>query len=90
MFRFYVLEDDTPNAVALVDGSVFIHTGMLKLLENEAQVAIVLGHEIAHVTNEHVRRRVQASVPLAWLSAIVGATTVQSIGSGQRKAGKST
>lgn len=85
LFRFYVLEDDTPNAVALADGSVFIHTGMLKLLENEAQVAIVLGHEIAHVTNEHVRRRVQASVPLAWLSAIVGATTQKALGADSGK-----
>lgn len=36
LFRFYILEDDTPNAFALPDGSVFIHTGMLKKLDNEA------------------------------------------------------
>lgn len=80
LFRFYVLEDDAPNAVAFSDGSVFIHTGMLKRLENEAQVAIVLGHEIAHVTNEHVRRRAEASTNWVWLSAIIGATAEKALG----------
>lgn len=80
LFRFYVLEDETPNAVAFADGSVFIHTGLLKRLENEAQLAIVLGHEIAHVTNEHVRRRAEASANWVWLSAIIGATAEKALG----------
>ncbi len=73
LFRFYVLEDETPNAVAFADGSVFVHTGLLKRLENEAQLAIVLGHEIAHVTNEHVRRRAESADHRALLAAIIGA-----------------
>jgi hypothetical protein len=56
LFRFYVVEDATPNAFAFADGSVFIHTGLLKMLKNEAQLASVLGHEIAHATHEHTRR----------------------------------
>ena len=80
VFRFYVLEDETPNAVAFSDGSVFIHTGMLKRLENEAQVAIVLGHEIAHVTNEHVRRRMETAGDQALLAAIIGAAAGKALG----------
>jgi hypothetical protein len=72
VFRFYVLEDETPNAVALPDGSVFVHTGLLKRLENEAQVAIVLGHEIAHVTNEHIRRRDEAAAKQAIIAGVIG------------------
>jgi hypothetical protein len=56
-YRFYVIEDDSFNAFALPDGSVFVHTGLLKMLKNEAQLAAVLGHEIAHVTYEHSSKR---------------------------------
>ncbi len=73
VFRFYVLEDDFPNAVAFSDGSVFINTGLLKRLENEAQLAIILGHEIAHVTNEHSRRRFEAQQDQAFWSSIIAA-----------------
>jgi len=52
-FKFYVIEDESFNAFAYPDGSVFVHTGLLKALDNEAQLAAVLSHEIAHVTHEH-------------------------------------
>ncbi|AUP79135.1 M48 family metalloprotease [Flavivirga eckloniae] len=53
IFRFYVIENGVPNAFAMPNGMIFINTGLLKLMENEAQIAAVLGHEIAHVTYEH-------------------------------------
>ena len=56
-FRFYVIENSVPNAFAFPNGMIFMHTGLLKLMENEAQIAAVLGHEIAHVTNEHGAKR---------------------------------
>ena len=52
-FTFSVIEDPTLNAFALPDGTVVIHTGLLAVLENEAQLATVLGHEIAHTTHRH-------------------------------------
>lgn len=69
LFRFYVIEDETPNAFALPDGSVFVYTGLLQRLSNEAQLAMVIGHEIAHVTNEHSRRTLETAQKQAlWLS----------------------
>lgn len=56
-FRFYVINNPIPNAFAFPNGMVFIHTGLLQLMENEAQLAAVLGHEIAHVTYEHSSSR---------------------------------
>lgn len=53
LFRFYVIDDPSFNAFAYPDGSVFVHTGLLETIENEAQLAAILGHEIAHVTHEH-------------------------------------
>lgn len=58
-FRFYVIDDPVPNAYAFPNGMVFIHSGLLKIMENEAQLAIVLGHEVAHVTYEHASQRLK-------------------------------
>jgi hypothetical protein len=58
-FNFYVVEDSTFNACAYPDGSVFVHTALLAQLENEAQLATILGHEVSHVTYEHARVQVR-------------------------------
>jgi predicted Zn-dependent protease len=55
-FTFTLVEDPTLNAFALPDGTVVIHSGLLAALENEAQLATVLGHEIAHATHRHSYR----------------------------------
>jgi len=53
-FAFHLLADSkTINAFALPGGQVFITRGLLDKLENEAQLAGVLGHEIGHVINRH-------------------------------------
>ena len=52
-YRFLVLSDPTVNAFALPNGSVYLTTGLLALLENEAQLAAVIGHESAHVYERH-------------------------------------
>jgi Zn-dependent protease with chaperone function len=58
-FRFFVVQDSTFNAAAYPDGTVVVHTGLLRAVRNEAQLAGVLGHEIAHVTHEHTRLRME-------------------------------
>ena len=52
-YRFFVLRDPSPNAFALPDGQIYIHTGMLARLHNEAQLACLLGHEVIHVAGHH-------------------------------------
>lgn len=56
-FRFYVIENPTFNAFALPNGMVFVHTALLTMLDNEAQLAAILGHEVAHATYEHAKER---------------------------------
>ncbi len=55
-FRFLVIRDPTINAFALAQGVICIHSGMLARLENEAQLAQVLGHEISHTVLRHQLR----------------------------------
>ena len=77
VYRFFVIEDDSFNAFALPDGSIFIHTGLLKQLKNEAQLAAVLGHEIAHAGYEHSRKKIEDPTGkwLALAAVIAGAAT---------------
>lgn len=56
--RPYVLADPVANAFVLPNGAFFITTGLLARLENEAQLATVIGHEVAHFLNrDNVRGR---------------------------------
>ena len=52
-YRFLVLRDPMVNAFSLPNGSVYINTGLLAILHNEAELASVLGHETAHVYDRH-------------------------------------
>ncbi len=53
-FQFHLLRDpEMVNAFALPGGQIFITNGLLKRLQNEAQLAGVLGHEIGHVIHRH-------------------------------------
>jgi hypothetical protein len=58
-FRFFVIEDPSINATSLPDGTLLINTGLLGVVENEAQLAFVLSHEMAHVLQAHYRREVE-------------------------------
>lgn len=58
-FRFFVVEDPTINAASLPDGTLLVNTGLLGAVDNEAQLAFVLSHEIAHVLQVHHRREVE-------------------------------
>jgi len=50
---FRILRDPMPNAFALPNGTIYVNSGLLSLLENEDQLASVLAHEITHVTDRH-------------------------------------
>jgi predicted Zn-dependent protease len=52
-WTFVVLDSPTPNAFSAPGGYVFITTGMIAAVDNEAQLAAILGHEIGHVTGRH-------------------------------------
>lgn len=57
-FTFRVLDSPVVNAFALPGGFVYVTRGLLSHLNNEAQLAVVLGHEIGHVEARHASQRV--------------------------------
>jgi predicted Zn-dependent protease len=73
-FQFYVLRDQkTVNAFALPGGPIFITRALLSRLQDEAQLAGVLGHEVGHVVARHAAEHIAKS-QLA--QTLVGATAV--------------
>jgi predicted Zn-dependent protease len=55
-YRVRVVEDPTLNAFSFPHGSIYVHTGLLARVENEDQLATVLGHEMSHVERRHMLR----------------------------------
>jgi predicted Zn-dependent protease len=53
-FDFFVVKDATLNAFALPGGYIGVHSGLILASESESELASVLGHEIAHVTQRHI------------------------------------
>ncbi len=60
VYRFTVLDSEEVNAFALPGGYIYITRGMLAMLNSEAELAAVLGHEIGHVTARHSVRQYTA------------------------------
>lgn len=58
-FRFVVINNSAPNALALPGGYVAITRGLLTALSNESELATVLGHEIGHVTAQHILQGIE-------------------------------
>jgi len=61
-FSFQILDQMEPNAFAAPGGYIFVSRGILVLLDSEAELAGVLGHEISHVTQRHSYQKRKRSV----------------------------
>ncbi len=79
-FNFFVVNDTTINAFAGPGGHIGINTGLIMTSETESELASVMAHEIAHVTQRHLARAFesakQSSVPTA--AAIIAAIILAS------------
>lgn len=71
-WTFRAVDDPSPNAFALPGGYIFVTRGLLDLMNNEAELATVLGHEIGHVTARHSVHQMSQQ-QLAQLALGVGA-----------------
>lgn len=72
-YTFQVVDDSKVNAFATMGGFVYVNTGLLKLAENEAELASVMGHEIAHVAAKHSLKQAKE---MAIASGLAGAAGV--------------
>lgn len=61
-WEFVVFDSEQVNAFALPGGKVGIYTGILELMENDSQLATVVGHEVGHVAGRHGAERVSQAM----------------------------
>ncbi len=77
-YEFVVLNNGVPNAWALPGGKIAINRGLLVLLEDEAQLAAVLGHEIVHAAAEHSATQMRKSQLLGGVVVLTGVASKDS------------
>lgn len=75
-FEFFAVRDASINAFALPGGFVGVHTGLLVAAESESEVASVLAHEIAHVTQRHIARLIGAQQQMQLPSMVALAAAI--------------
>jgi predicted Zn-dependent protease len=83
-FRFFVVDDPAINAFALPGGYIGIHSGLIMATANESELAGVMGHEIAHVTQRHISRAIFANqrASILTMAAMLGAILVGAVAGG--------
>ncbi|UCD58366.1 MAG: M48 family metalloprotease, partial [Candidatus Hydrogenedentota bacterium] len=71
-YSFKIIDNDKDvNAFALPGGPVYVYTGLLKHAENEAELASVLGHEVAHIAARHSAEQLTRAFGYSLLATIV-------------------
>jgi predicted Zn-dependent protease len=78
-YRFYVLEDPTMNAFAVPGGYIFMHSGFIRLMDREGELAGVLAHEISHIYARHMARMMDES-KLVSIATLVGSLAAVFLG----------
>jgi predicted Zn-dependent protease len=86
-FSFFLVNDPTINAFALPGGYIGVHTGLISATQSENELAAVLAHEIAHVTQHHIARSVEAAHK-AGIPALAGLAAAIALARYNREAGQ--
>ena len=85
-FQAHVLLYHTMNAFAVPGGNVFVQTGLITELDHESELAGVLAHELAHVTQRHVASRIERGQVIG-IGSIIGALAGMLLGGGGKAGG---
>jgi predicted Zn-dependent protease len=78
-YRFFILEDPSLNAFAVPGGYIFVNTGIIRLMDREDELAGVLAHEITHVHQRHMAKRMEKA-KFTTLSTLLGALAAVLLG----------
>ncbi|HEY9297149.1 MAG TPA: M48 family metallopeptidase [Phormidium sp.] len=74
-YTFQVVRDDNINAFATMGGFVYVTTGLLSTVDNEAQLASVIGHEIAHITDRDALKQMRQAAVTRGIATAAGVDT---------------
>ena len=65
-FQFKIIRDPALNAFAYPNGKIYVHSGLIARVDNEAQLATILSHEMTHSVNRHTVRAVRDRQNKRW------------------------
>ncbi len=82
-----VFKDKTPNAFALPGNKIGVHSGMLTLVDNQDQLAAVIGHEVGHVLAKHSNERASQNMAVSQGMSIIQAISTPQTALGQTAIG---
>jgi len=85
--RVRVIKGTEANAFALSNGSIYVTTALLASLDNEAELAAVLGHELTHYTNAHVLRALRDENHKSAVARVAGILLGAVLGVAEQRAG---
>lgn len=71
-YKFQVVNNDSINAFATMGGFVYVNTGLLKLADNEAELASVIGHEIGHIASHHALEQMRQTAIAGGVATAAG------------------
>ncbi len=81
-FTFQVVDDNAINAFATLGGYVYVHTGLLKAADNEAELASVIAHEIGHIGGKHLVKQMRQRAIASGLATATGLDRSIAVGIG--------
>ncbi|MGD9300026.1 MAG: M48 family metalloprotease [Desulfobacterales bacterium] len=84
-YHFHVIDDDVYNAFATPAGHIFVYTGLLNAMEEEEELAGIMGHEIAHVYCRHISQKIERSkkISMATLAGMAAGVLMGLGGAGE-------
>lgn len=84
-YHFHVINDDVYNAFATPAGHIFVYTGLLNAMNEEEELAGIMGHEIAHVYCRHISQKIERSkkISMATLAGVAAGVLMGLGGAGE-------
>lgn len=72
-WEFNLIADPTMNAFCMPGGKIVVYEGLMKIISSDDELAVVLGHEVAHAVAKHSNERMSQQIMTQYGAAILGA-----------------
>ena len=73
-YRILIMKDEDPNAFAVAGGNIYVTSGLIEMIEDDAELEFILAHEIAHVERRHTLRQFKEMQRKNILASVVALT----------------
>lgn len=70
-YKFFMVEDSSPNAFTIPGGNIYVHTGLFKLVDTDDELAGVLAHEIGHAYERHPTKSISRAYGTQYLTDMI-------------------